>query len=218
MGIRRRTLAASTVRPGLLARDFDIGCKAKVHLDLIDKTHFYQPRPQALMSVVIPPGIIFFGSCSSASSSQFLTSNSITHVLSIGEAPYRRIEGVTYHWLSLDDSIGALIGPTVRSAIEIIKFALSSNDGQGRIFVHCAAGVSRSPTIVVAYLMVVHSMPLRQALGLVIRARPQVLPNLGFIAQLKRLELELFGFSTLHVDALPRREDDRLELFSAHQS
>lgn len=164
---------------------------------------------------VIPPGVLFFGSYSPASSAQFLTSNSITHVLSIGHAPSQQIEGVIYHWLSLDDSIASLIGPTIRAAIEIIKCALTSNEGQGRIFVHCAAGVSRSPTIVVAYLMVAHAMPLKQALGLVIRARPQVLPNIGFIAQLKKLELDLFGFSTLHIDALPIREDDRLELFSA---
>lgn len=51
------------------------------------------------------------------------------------------------------------------------------------------------------------------AIGLVIRARPQLSPNLGCLEQLKRLELGLLGSNSLVVDALPMRGKDRLALF-----
>lgn len=57
-------------------------------------------------------------------------------------------------------------------------------------------------------------MSLRAALGHVLSARPQASPNSGFLQQLKELEKELTGFSTLEdVEELPRREADRLALF-----
>lgn len=59
-------------------------------------------------------------------------------------------------------------------------------------------------------------MSLKEALGQVLRARPQVSPNPGFVRQLKEMEIERFGFTTLEVDELPRREIDRLALFGGN--
>lgn len=59
-------------------------------------------------------------------------------------------------------------------------------------------------------------MTLKAALGQIIRVRPQVSPNTGFLRQLKEMEMELFGtvVSSLEgVDELPKREKDRLALF-----
>ena len=46
-----------------------------------------------------------------------------------------------------------------------------------------------------------------------VRLRPSVSPNAGFLAQLRDLEKDLFGRVTLEVEALPRRKEDRLALF-----
>ncbi|KAF8219631.1 phosphatases II [Tricholoma matsutake] len=83
----------------------------------------------------------------------------------------------------------------------------------GKILVHCSAAVSRSPTIVTAYLMKKHGMTLKEALGLIVRARPPACPNAGFLAQLKELEFKLYGVSSLDVDLLPAKREDRLALF-----
>ena len=56
-------------------------------------------------------------------------------------------------------------------------------------------------------------MSLKAALGLVVRARPQVSPNPGFLQQLKKLEEELYGTVTLDVDELPKQQKDRIALF-----
>ena len=55
----------------------------------------------------------------------------------------------------------------------------------GAVYVHCYAGVSRAPTLVMAYLMGHAGLSLRQALSECVRARPQVRPNPGFIRQLE---------------------------------
>ena len=56
-------------------------------------------------------------------------------------------------------------------------------------------------------------MSLKNALGLVVRARPQSLPNPGFLRQLKELDQELHGTISLDVDELPKRGNERLAMF-----
>jgi atypical dual specificity phosphatase len=163
-------------------------------------------------SLVVPPSI-YIGPLSSAFSKAFLTSNSINYVLSIGPAPRLKLDGVVYHRFPLADLVSAPIAEAIKNAGDIIDAALKSQNGSGKILVHCSAGISRSPTVVVGYLMKRRGMRLVEALGLVIRARPQVTPNPGFLLQLKKMERELFGSVTLHVDELPRKAKDRLALF-----
>jgi hypothetical protein len=59
-------------------------------------------------------------------------------------------------------------------------------------FVHCAAGVSRSPTIVLAYLMKFYNMTLKDALYLVKQKRPIICPNRSFVKQLIEYENKLY--------------------------
>lgn len=57
--------------------------------------------------------------------------------------------------------------------------------------VHCQAGVSRSATICIAYIMWKYKAPLRVALHRLQQARSIVEPNPGFMAQLREYEQEL---------------------------
>ena len=169
--------------------------------------------PQDPVSLVFPPSL-YLGPCSAASSQPFLTQNSITHVLSIGANPSTKVDGVTYHRLSLSDSVLSVISKTIDMACEIIDRAIASKNGSGKILVHCSAGISRSPTVVTGYLMKRKGMDLKAALGQIVRVRPQVSPNEGFLRQLKEMEMELYGSSSMEeVVELPKREKDRLALF-----
>ena len=163
-------------------------------------------------SPVLPPSL-YLGPRSAASSIPFLTGNAITHVLSIGPCPSKKVEGVIYYRLSLDDSASASISKVVVAACEIIDGAIGSKKGTGKILVQCQVGISRSPTIVAAYLMMRKGMTLKAALGKIVRVRPQISPNTGFLQQLKAMEVEIYGSSSLDVDELPKGEQDRLALF-----
>lgn len=54
-----------------------------------------------------------------------------------------------------------------------------------KVLVHCLQGLSRSPSIVIAYTMRRLTIPYEAALAIVQAARPVVLPNDGFAEQLK---------------------------------
>ncbi|KAL7672860.1 hypothetical protein ACOME3_007739 [Neoechinorhynchus agilis] len=57
-----------------------------------------------------------------------------------------------------------------------------------KVLVHCSHGQSRSPSIVLAYLMLAYMYPLERCLKEIKRCRPCVIPNYGFIRQLMFLE------------------------------
>ena len=58
----------------------------------------------------------------------------------------------------------------------------------GRVFVHCQMGVSRSSTIVIAYMMNKYNLPFSDVFKLVQSKRQCVRPDSGFVKQLRDLE------------------------------
>lgn len=65
---------------------------------------------------------------------------------------------------------------------DFIHHALESG---GKVLVHCVAGVSRSATVITAYLMRLKNIRYKAALAMLKRVRPIVTPNDGFIEQLR---------------------------------
>ena len=64
-------------------------------------------------------------------------------------------------------------------------FILRNITAGKNVLIHCRAGISRSATLVIAYLMARFDMPLRFAFAYVRARRPQIRPNFGFVAQLQ---------------------------------
>ena len=60
----------------------------------------------------------------------------------------------------------------------------------GRVLVHCQAGISRSPSIVLAYLIDRKNMDFDDAYHLLTERRPIVAPNFNFLAQLNDFSTE----------------------------
>ncbi|XP_064390141.1 dual specificity protein phosphatase 13A-like [Halichondria panicea] len=64
---------------------------------------------------------------------------------------------------------------------------------RAKVLVHCVAGVSRSATVVIAYLMQLRGWSLETAGTHVSQKRPKVYPNLGFMKQLELHQTKLSG-------------------------
>ena len=70
---------------------------------------------------------------------------------------------------------------------------------KGACLIHCVAGISRSATMVLVYLMKYQSLTLKEAHALVKSRRPFIRPNLGFWRQLVEYEYSLFGKNSIKI-------------------
>ena len=59
------------------------------------------------------------------------------------------------------------------------------------VLIHCLAGVSRSVTVTIAYLISALNMTLNEAYDFVKQRKPSVNPNLNFMGQLLEFERQL---------------------------
>lgn len=80
------------------------------------------------------------------------------------------------------DTPSEQIAAHFEKAIDFIDESMQHSHG---VLIHCVYGVSRSSTLMCAYLMRKHNMPLKSAIDYVKIRRPQVKPNDGFLLQLQ---------------------------------
>ncbi len=90
-----------------------------------------------------------------------------------------------WHRFVIDDEETEKISDIFAATYKIINDAVAANK---KIFVHCAAGVSRSATIVIAYFMLKNRWSYKEAFAFVKEKRPRINPNAGFVKQLKELD------------------------------
>lgn len=117
---------------------------------------------------------------------RFFLERGISHVLSLGPAtPAPNIPLACREHINIGDVPTADLGRHLRKAVTFIAAARHS----GRtVYVHCAAGISRSTTCVCAYLMTHLDLPFERALTFVATKRKSVCPNEGFVRQLRQFE------------------------------
>jgi predicted protein tyrosine phosphatase len=137
---------------------------------------------------------VYIGGFRCAMNLELLKVNNISRVLVCGRGlscPFR-VQGIEYLQFHLDDddeqNISHCFDPAYKFITECVK---GEDDYGGNVLIHCYAGVSRSATIVIAYLMRQHLLSLKDAKSLLRSKRPCISPNDGFISQLEAYEIEL---------------------------
>jgi len=110
----------------------------------------------------------------------------ITHILTVARALHPKFQSeITYHLLDVDDWLGEDLLSHFEDAFSFIDFARSLHQP---LLVHCLAGVSRSVTVVIGYLMKRENMDFRHAVELVQSKRQVASPNKAFLRQLQIYE------------------------------
>ena len=106
-----------------------------------------------------------------------------------------------YHHFDIEDRRSENIMQFFGPFVEIVNQAHHENK---RILVHCQNSVSRSPSLILAYLLS-QKMTLKQALDYLRSKRTQyVRPNIGFCRQLVDYEIKVKGEPSLRLDELYR--------------
>uniref|UniRef100_A0AC35FKD6 Tyrosine specific protein phosphatases domain-containing protein n=1 Tax=Panagrolaimus sp. PS1159 TaxID=55785 RepID=A0AC35FKD6_9BILA len=83
--------------------------------------------------------------------------------------------------------------------IETSEFIHAAKKAGGKIVVYCAAGISRSATLCIMYLVIHENLSLRDAFFEVKNARAGINPNFGFWKQMIEFETEKCGKSSVNL-------------------
>ena len=139
---------------------------------------------------------LYLGCINGALDRSFLRRAGITGIVN---ATVNEVNGYpeTYDYLrvSIQDSSServSLFFPTV------VDFIQRHRTAGHAALVHCQLGVSRSVTLVLAYLMISEHRTLAEVYRHVQHVRPQIDPNPGFLKELRDLERSLFGHVCTH--------------------
>lgn len=124
----------------------------------------------------------------------------VTHILNVTvECRNHFPDEFTYLQLPIEDSKETSLDKVLPKGIAFIQSAAGST-----ILVHCTVGMSRSAAMVLAYLMVVKKMRLKEGMQLLKSHRPITSPNIGFLAQLIDMEKSIFGEASLDIERYER--------------
>ncbi|KAM6092465.1 dual specificity protein phosphatase 5 [Theristicus caerulescens] len=134
---------------------------------------------------------LYLGSAYHASKCEFLANLHITALLNVSRKSSESFKDqYCYKWIPVEDSHTADISSHFQEAIDFIDYVRRTG---GKILVHCEAGISRSPTICMAYLMKTKKLRLEEAFDYIKQRRSLISPNFGFMGQLLQYESEILS-------------------------
>lgn len=144
-------------------------------------------------------GQLYLSNASPSKNLSLLRSNSITHVLiCCSEIAPSFPDKLVYKKLNIKETFDFNISSFFDEAYEFIESGLASGGG---VLVHCVQGQSRSPTIVISYLMRRFNLSYTKSLKIVKKKHKITDPNVGFIEQLKQYETKVQENSSMTCSA-----------------
>ncbi|CAF3963411.1 unnamed protein product [Rotaria magnacalcarata] len=132
---------------------------------------------------------LYIGSESNAKNLEELSQEQIRCIINVtSHVPLYHSDHFQYCHLPADDTQKQNLLEHFDQAYSFIHDAIEKNE---KILVHCVAGISRSPAIVIGFLMRYAKMNMNDAYNFVKRKRSIVSPNLNFMGQLLEYEKKL---------------------------
>eukprot|EP01080_Neovahlkampfia_damariscottae_P001339 gene1339-11421_t len=143
---------------------------------------------------------LYLGSQTFAKNQTFLQKLGVTHIVNATtEVENYFPQSITYLKLKIEDNefcdIEKCFGTSHQFIQEVFEYG-------GVVLVHSFAGISRSVTIVISYLMKCQKMTLRQAFDSVKKSRKEMQPNETFFKILLEYEKKLYGKTTMKLSEI----------------
>eukprot|EP01059_Diplonema_ambulator_P004426 TRINITY_DN14124_c0_g1_i1.p1 TRINITY_DN14124_c0_g1~~TRINITY_DN14124_c0_g1_i1.p1 ORF type:complete len:230 (+),score=43.53 TRINITY_DN14124_c0_g1_i1:85-774(+) len=145
-------------------------------------------------SKILEDGSLWLGDAGDAVNWEEMRKHGITHVVNATvECPYLEGEKEGFSApevlrVPVRDDCDA---PLKDYFYDVATFIEESRQSGGRILVHCRGGVSRSATLVAAYLMIQNNLSSDQTFDYLRTRRSVISPNIGFLLSLEQLERAL---------------------------
>lgn len=159
----------------------------RVHLKSKTYGFVVDTKPDFVPACILPD-FLYLGS-QDAVMQKNVKKYQLTDILSVGiQTPaYDNSSSsiVRTHFVECLDLPETQLNPIVRQTNQILN---SVHSRRGKVLVHCNAGVSRSSTICIVYLMFERKMCFDSAYALVKSKRECIRPNDGFLKQLKQMD------------------------------
>lgn len=155
-----------------------------------DHIYFDQCCQLSWPSCVTPS--IFLGSAM-CRNELIISSLNITHIISLSDYPEKKLHLSnikTVHY-EIADSLSSNMFPIFDSSIEWLSKSL--NEDKGIVFIHCEQGVSRSASVLMAYLLYVNEefLSVNEVYQFVKSKRSVIRPNASFLQQLEEFLIRI---------------------------
>jgi len=144
------------------------------------------------ISEILPPesksksGGLYLGGFSGARNRGLLEDRGVKYILVAGSRLQKLYpNSFKYHQIFIVDEESEDLSPYFDSATDFINEGIKKGFS---VYVHCAAGVSRSASMVIAYLIKYRKMGFDEAFALTKAKRNVIHPNISFVKQLQNLE------------------------------
>ena len=133
---------------------------------------------------------LYLGCREAASDVEALRESGISRVLNVTseDSKYRSMDSFTYYQIPVEDVHEVDMLQHLPEAFAFIEEARLSGE---KVIVHCHAGMSRSVTVVLSYLMKYYGYTFNSAYDYVKQKKSNISPNFSFIQQLVQFESSL---------------------------
>uniref|UniRef100_A0A1A9WQ28 Dual specificity protein phosphatase 15 n=1 Tax=Glossina brevipalpis TaxID=37001 RepID=A0A1A9WQ28_9MUSC len=140
------------------------------------------------MNKVLPG--LYVGNYRDSKDTQQLDKFQITHIVAIHDSPRRLLPDKHYLCVMAADTPDQNLSQYFTVCNDFIHAARLR---EGSVLIHCLAGMSRSVTVAVAYIMTATNLSWKDALKVVRAGRAVANPNIGFQTQLQEFEMYRLG-------------------------
>ncbi|XP_050435869.1 dual specificity protein phosphatase Mpk3 [Adelges cooleyi] len=139
---------------------------------------------------------LFLGNATNSEDLEWLKKHRIEYILNVtSDLPntFEEQGSIKYMQIPISDHIGQNLAGFFPQAIEFIDNGRAQKKG---VLVHCLAGISRSVTVMLAYLMAHRQLSLNEAYNMVLKRKANIDPNFHFMQQLHSFEKQLLDART----------------------
>lgn len=135
-------------------------------------------------------GGLYLGDVHAAGDVSYLTQNNITCILTFAKTSFTPPKHLGLQTMKIAVMDSGNVKLTTHFE-KCFKFIHEHRSAGRNVLVHCLAGISRSASIVIGYLMTMEEKSFEEAFNYVKEKRCIVCPNSGFLKQLKNYDIEL---------------------------